>query len=240
MSFNFANPWWLVGLFLIPLGFFLRLLQQKNVWHASIYKFIDKELLPHLLLSTPNKSSKPRLTGLLYAAFVFCVVIALANPRWSYKDIDAFQPTASMVIVLDLNSYMNATDVSPTRIARARQYIEDLVNLSRGLKIGIIGFAARAHLISPITDDLQTIKTYVPALDTDLTSHQGNSLENAFKMAEELLAAEPGQKKSVLLISSGDFANATQLHFSNTGITLHVVGVGTTTGAPYKNHGGGR
>lgn len=243
MHISFANPFWLWGLLVIPLGFGLTLLWGRvaRANFNALYNFIDQKLLPHVLLGA-NHGTKPKYIGGLYALLVFFIIIALANPRWSYKDIDAFQPTASMVIVLDLNASMNATDVTPSRIARARQYIEDLLTLSHGLKIGIIGFAGYPHLISPITDDLQTIKTYVPALDTDLTNRQGDSLVPSIKMASDLLQAEPGNKKSILLLSDGNFANhdvAGMLPDIDTkGIMLHVVGVGTSAGAPYKNNNG--
>lgn len=243
MNISFAQPYYLWGLLLIPVGvlwnFFLRKSGKADL--SGLSKFIDKNLLPHLLLGNANKV-KRKYIGLLYSLLVFFIIVALANPRWSYKDIDAFQPTASMVVLLDLANTMNATDISPSRIIRARQNLEDLLNLSKGLKIGLIGFAGYPHLISPITDDIQTIKTYLPALDTDLTTVQGNSLSLAFKMAANLLENEPGEKKSILLVSDGNFASndfsheLKALHGQN--IIVHVIGVGTTNGAPFKNKNG--
>lgn len=242
-DFNFAEPMWLLVLLLIPAGWgWYKFWQYKSKQDTfGLNKFIDPHLLPHLLIQTNNKKVNSKI-GWLYALLVACIAFALANPRWSFKELDAFQPTASMVILLDLSSSMTATDVSPSRIVRARQNIIDLLNLSKGLKIGLIGFAGNPHLISPITDDIQTIKTYVPALDTDLTAMQGNSLPAALKMAGDLLINEPGDKKSILLISDGNFVvddlskeiaalNAQNIH-------THVMGVGTTTGAPYKDKNG--
>ncbi|HSX20276.1 MAG TPA: VWA domain-containing protein [Gammaproteobacteria bacterium] len=208
---------------------------------TGLNKFIDQNLLPHLLLSKMSKAQR-NYNDWLYAALVFCLVVALANPRWSYHDHDAFQPTASMVVLLDLSASMNATDVSPSRIGRARQYIEDLLNLSKGLKIGLIGYAGYPHLISPISDDIQTIKTYIPALDTDLSNVQGNSLHTSLRMAAELLAHEPGEQKSILLLSDGNVATndfSRELSaLTSQNIHVHVVGIGTKAGAPYKNKNG--
>lgn len=240
---NFAQPLWLLALLLIPAGWAWRFYWRKfgKTSLTGLNKFIDPVLQPHLLVRNGKKAQRDH-NGWLYALLLACLSIALANPRWSYRDLDAYQSTASMVIMLDLATSMNATDISPSRIVRARQYIEDLINTSRGLKIGLIGFAGNAHLISPITDDIQTIKTYIPALDTDLTNVQGNSLHNAFKMAGELLAREPGEKKSILLISDGnitanDFSRELEM-LNAQKIQVHVVGVGTKVGSPFKtNHG---
>lgn len=196
-----------------------------------------------MIHSESESSSKVVRYGWLYAILTACIIIALANPRWSYEDLDAYQTNASMVILLDLSASMNATDVAPSRMIRARQSIEDLLNLSKALKIGLVGFAGNAHLISPITDDLATVKTYIPALsDTDLTKLQGNSLPQALHLAGELLANEPGDQKSILLVSDGNFSST---DFSkelaalrSIGINVHVLGVGTTNGAPFKNHSG--
>lgn len=239
----FAHPGLLWGLLLIPGGWLWHVLNRKfkTINQKGLDKFIDPNLLPHLLLQRAS-SNKRNYNGLLYTLLVFCLILALANPRWSYKDLDAYQPTASMVILLDLSNTMNATDVSPSRIVRARQNIEDLINLSKGLKIGLIGFAGYPHLISPITDDIQTIKTFIPALDTDLTNVQGNSLARALSMAADLLGNEPGDKKSILLISDGNLASDDFSHELKTltahNIQVHVIGVGTTAGAPFKTKNG--
>lgn len=242
-NFNFAQPLWLWGLLIIPVGWiWYKFWQRRN--HNSVpglNKFIDPGLLPHLLMNAGTKKQS-RSVGWLYAGLVFFIILALANPRWSFKELDAYQRTASMVILLDFSASMSATDVAPSRIVRARQNIEDLLNLSKGLKVGIIGFAGNPHLISPITDDIQTIKTYLPALDTDLTNVQGNALHAAFAMAADLLASEPGDKKSILLVSDGNFAAndfSKELSILNSkNIQTHAMGVGTTTGAPYKDKNG--
>lgn len=242
-DFNFATPAWLWGLMLIPIGWgwyqYWSRISKTNM--SSLNKFIDQKLLPHLLIKSASNSKKTNY-GWVYALLTFFIIIALANPRWNYDDIDAYQTTASMVILFDLSASMNATDVAPSRIIRARQNVEDLINLSKGLKIGLIGFAGNAHLISPITDDLQTVRTYIPALDTDLTKLQGNSLHTALRTGAELLYNEPGDRKSMLLISDGNFKSSdfskelSQIHSQN--IQVNVMGVGTATGAPYKNHTG--
>lgn len=243
MNINFAQPLWLYALILVPIGWLWSYYWAKTNKANSqgLTKFIDQKLLVHLLVNKNNKEVKSN-TGWLYTAFTICIILALANPRWGYKEFDAYQPTASMVILLDLSTSMNATDVLPSRIVRARQNIEDLLNLSHGLKIGLIGFARYPHLISPITDDIQTIRTFLPALDTDLSDLQGNSLSSSLHLATELLAAEPGDKKSILLVSDGNISASnyskelSALQAKN--IQVHVIGIGTDTGAPYKNKNG--
>jgi Ca-activated chloride channel family protein len=229
-SFHFSHPLWLLGLGLIPAGWVWSQYWQK---HSAknlnfLTRFIDEKLLPYLLLNE-QQSVKKNKSNIIYALLVTCLVISLANPRWNFNEIDAYAPTASMVILLDLSSTMAEKDVAPSRVIRARQHIEDLLNLSKGLKVGLIGFAANPHIISPITDDVHTIKGFLPALDTDLISKQGNALAPALNLAKELLKNEPGEKKSILLVSDGNFSDKTYVQvlksLTAANIGVYVMGI---------------
>jgi len=233
-NFNFAQPWWLLALALVPIGWIWHRYGQKfnNKNLSSLERFADQKLLPHLLLSAAHNKKNTSSHGWLYASLIACLVLALADPRWNFKEIDAYAPTASMVILMDLGATMSSTDVAPSRIINARQNVEDLLNQSLGLKVGLLGFAAIPHLISPITDDLQTVKAFLPAIDTTLITKQGDALNLALSAAEELLDSEASENKSILLVSDGNFADidyAPQLKdLSAKNIKLFVMGVGTS------------
>lgn len=242
-NFNFAQPLWLAALILIPLGW-----GWSTYWRGSrsnklsgLKKYADPELLPHIMANTKTLKTRSFI-GLIYSLTIACIIIALADPRWDFKDIEAYAPSASIIILLDLSSTMNAQDVSPSRIIAGRQRVEDLLQQSKGLKVGLIGFAENPHLISPITDDLQTIKAFLPAVDTDLINKQGTSLSAGLKAAAELLANEPGEKKSILLVSDGNLGkdNYEKIVKALAGqnISVHVLGVGTAEGGPYRDQSG--
>jgi Ca-activated chloride channel family protein len=132
---------------------------------------------------------------------------------------------------------MEVADVQPSRLARARQEIEDLLDHNPGARIGLIAFASVAHVVSPVTEDAASIKLQLPALGTDLVRLQGSRFEEALARARKLLAGEPAESgRHLLLISDGDFIEgalqreATKL--ARDGIRLHTLGVGTTEGGP--------
>ena len=137
-------------------------------------------------------------------AWVFGVV-AMAGPRWNYVDEPTFEVARDLVIVLDLSQSMNAKDVKPSRIARAREEIEDLLDMSRGISIGLVAYAAVPHMVTPLTDDVRTIKNLLPELNTSLVTIQGDRLRPALEMAAGMLTAESGDNKSILVISDGGF-----------------------------------
>jgi Ca-activated chloride channel family protein len=203
--FQFAQPVWLWGLLAIPLVALLYALFYRAEGAKLLERFADRHLLPHLVKSGNATGRTVRASLVIWVmAWVFGI-LAMAGPRWNYAEVRTFSGTRNLVIVLDLSQSMNATDVKPSRIARAREEIQDLLDSSRGLSVGLVAYAAVPHMVTPLTDDVRTIKNLLPALDTSLVTIQGDRLRPALEMAAGMLKAEPGDNKSILVISDGDF-----------------------------------
>jgi len=246
MEFNqihFAQPFWLYAALAIPLAW-LTYFCFYRPHHAFHYleKFIDAHLLPHLLINRSNKQNSHWKYLVLWTIAWSFLTLALAGPRWSFREMEAFSRDQSLAILLDLSESMNAADIKPSRLVRAKQKIEDIINLSKSLKIGLIAFAADPHMITPLTDDIETIRHLLPTLDTDLIYIQGSKLSPALEMASTMLENEPGNNKSILIISDGGFEDASAMlmakKLAEKGIVIHTMGVGTVEGAPIKNHEG--
>lgn len=243
--FHFAHISWVWALLFIPLvwGFFFLYVRKQQPLH-QLEKFIDKHLIPHLLM--PGSHQKQRLwTHLLVWSLVWgCLVLALAGPRWDLREISTFTRDQSLVIILDLSESMNAQDVPPSRLTRAKQKIEDLLSMAKekGVKIGLVAFAADPHMIVPMTDDLATVHHLLPALDTSLVYTQGSKLTPALEMANTLLQNEPGTNKAIVVISDGGFEDGSAIRtakaLASKGITLYTIGVGSLEGAALKDHYG--
>jgi Ca-activated chloride channel family protein len=163
------------------------------------------------------------------------LVLAMAGPRWDFTDVELFRPGTNLVVLFDISRSMEVADVKPNRLSRARQEVEDLLNNNRGIRIGLIGFASVAHVISPITEDMNGIRRMLPALDTSLVQLQGSRLSYALDRAAELLAGQPQESVgSLLLVSDGDFdepgLEQRMRVFADAGVRVHVLGVGTPEG----------
>ncbi len=240
---HFAHPLWLWGGLVIPLVwilFFLFYRTQRSL--HQLEKFIDRHLLPYLLVNNSNKKNSFWKTLLAWSIVWGFLTLALAGPRWSFREMETFSRDQSLVILLDLSESMNATDIKPSRLARAKQKIEDLLHLSKGVKIGLIAFAADSHMITPITDDKETIRHLLPSLETDLVYIQGSRLSPALNMASTMLEAEPGHNKALLIMSDGGFEDASAIttakKLADKGIVIYTMGVGTPEGAPLRDHKG--
>ncbi len=239
---HFAHPYFLLAAIAIPVVWALYLIFFKtSVSRPKLEQFIDSHLLPYLLInkSTTKSVWKP----LLWWSVVWALLtLALAGPRWNFREMDTFSKDQNLVILLDLSESMNVADIKPTRLVRAKQKIEDLLNLSRGVKVGLIAFAADPHIITPITDDKESIRHLLPTLDTDLVYVKGSRLAPALEMASSMLAAEAGTNKAILVISDGGFEDASALitakKIGSQGILIHTMGMGTAEGGPVQDHAG--
>lgn len=242
-NLHFAHPLWLYLLLVIPFiwGLFYFYFQRQKPLH-QLEKFIDKHLIPYLLIG--GEQEKKRVwTQLLFWSIVWSSLsIALAGPRWDFREIDTFTRDQSLVILLDLSESMNAKDIAPSRLGRAKQKIEDILNQAKGVKIGLIAFAADPHMIVPMTEDKDTIRHLLPSLDTNLVYVQGSKLAPALEMGEVMLNNEPGINKAMVVISDGGFGDASAIYtaknLADKGIILHAIGVGSVEGAPLKDRNG--
>ena len=233
-QFQFAQAAWLWGLLVIPFVALLYALFYKTDSAKLLERFADRHLLPHLMKTRNFTGRNVQMSISLWAVAWLCGMVAMAGPRWNYTDVQTFRGAQDLVIVLDLSQSMNATDVKPSRIVRAREEIQDLLDLSRGVSIGLVAYAAVPHMVTPVTDDVRTIQNLLPALDTSLVTIQGDRLKPALEMAAGMLNAEPGDNKSILVISDGDFQDNDFSGFIRVArnAAVYAMGVGVVAPAP--------
>jgi Ca-activated chloride channel family protein len=240
-QFHFAQSVWFWGLLVIPVILVLYwLLYMYNARLALLDRFADPHLLPHLLKQGHRRGKLIRLPLFLGAMAWICGIIAMAGPRWNYTDVQAFEAEQDVVILLDLSSSMNAQDIKPSRMARARQEIEDFLNMSEGKSVGLVAFAAVPHMVSPLTDDTATLRNLLPELDPSLVTLKGDRLKPAIEMAARMLSSEAGNSKSILIISNGNFdeGDIAGLVRAGGGAAIYTMGIGTAEGAPVPDEKG--
>jgi Ca-activated chloride channel family protein len=227
-QFHFAQGAWLWGLIAIPLVLLLYVFFQSPTGADRLERFADRHLLPHLIKNSAATRANVRRPLLLWSLAWLCGVIALAGPRWGYTEEQTYEPARDLVVVLDLSQSMNATDVKPSRIARAREEIEDIMNMSHDDSIGLVAYAAVPHMVTPLTDDFRTIKNLLPELDTSLVTIEGDRLKPALRMAASMLKDEVGDDKSILVISDGNFQedDIADLAQAAGSATIYTMGVG--------------
>lgn len=237
-EFHFLRPLWFLAL--IPLGLLLWLFWHRHIHSRGWRGVCDPRLLPFLLVGASARQNRWPLVlaGLLGGL----VIIALAGPAWQKLEQPVFREQSALVVILDLSRSMDATDIKPSRLNRARLKLIDLLKRRKEGQTALIVYAADAYVVSPLTDDSQTMIAMVKTLSTQLMPLQGSQPERAVQRANGLLRQAGVQHGQILLITDG--VQAPQLKRAAGLVTAHghrlaVLGVGTPEGAPISLEDGG-
>jgi len=237
-SFHFLRPLWFLAL--IPLSFILWLLWNHTINSQAWRAVCDPELLPYLLVDEQGVTKRWPLLAVGLAGLLG--ITAIAGPVWEQHEQPVFREQSALVLALDLSRSMDATDIKPSRLARARHKIADILKQRREGQTALIVYAATPFLITPLTDDQATIAAQINSLDTGLMPSQGSRPDLAVKKASELLEQAGHHQGDILLITDGIKPVSTKQILSAIGdkkYRISLLGIGTSEGAPIVLPDGG-
>lgn len=236
-AFHFLRPewFWAVLPLLVILGLWFRQRMQRGSWNSCC----DDELMPYIL--EEGVHGQPRWPLLLFTFAALLGIVALAGPAWQRLPVPVYRNESALVVVLDLSRSMDATDLKPARLKRARFKVADILKRRGDGMTAMVVYGADAFTVAPLTDDAATILNQLNALETGIIPQQGSSASLALKRAAELLQQAGVKNGAVLLITDGVDASAESVaaELKSTGHRLFVLGAGTPDGAPIPAPGGG-
>jgi len=238
-QFTLLRPLWLFAL--LPFAGLIWQLFKGNPNSRSWQSVVDPELLPHLLGG--KFQARQSRTVVLVAVIGFVAIIALAGPVWEKLPQPVYRQQAALVIVLDLSRSMDATDVKPSRLTRARHKIDDILSRRSEGQAALVVYAADAFLVTPLTEDVATIKALLPSLSTDLMPTQGSRVDRALQQALRLFDNGGVQGGDILIVSDGLSANEVveveRILRNLSGYRISILGVGSEAGGPIPLASGG-
>ena len=231
-EFHFLRPYWLLGLIPMAVLVFSLWRNQKsaNAWG----QMIDEHLLEHLLIAQ-QKVNKAKIHNGWFVLSALLAIVALAGPTFEKRPLPVFETELSKVVILDLSLSMNATDIKPSRLARAKFKINDSLAATKEGQIALIVYAGDAFVISPLTTDAKTIATLVPPLAPELMPVLGSEPFKAFELASELFANAGVFSGQIIWITDGlddDDYRETQAFIAQTSHQISILAVGTSEGSP--------
>jgi Ca-activated chloride channel family protein len=235
-QFHFLQPWWLVGLALLPLLGWLGL--RRNSTAQAWAPLVDAALLPHLLR---GRAANRRLPWWLFAAGWTLCVLALAGPTWDRVSQPLYANRAAQVVAISLSQHMLARDVAPSRLDRARFKAHDLLASNRDGLNALIGYAGEAFVVAPLTSDAHSLGDLLDALAPDTMPVDGNAAALAIQRGVTLIReAQAGGGSLVLFTDQVDAAAVAAARQARAaGVIVSVLGVGTPSGGPVPLPGGG-
>ncbi len=208
---------------LLPIGI---VLYRKR---EGLGKYFSKEVLKKLQLQEGVVSVGMK-SGFLLLSLAL-MVIALARPYIDHGEIKVKSSTIDLIVGFDISRSMFANDVYPNRLSLAKEKFKAFSNDFKEAKIGVIGFSSRAFLISPLTEDFNTLEYLVSHMNTDSVSLRGTSILDALEVTADLMK-ESDKKAFMLFTDGGD--NTTfdkEITYAKAhNIVLYIYNIGTKKG----------
>ena len=199
------EPLWLL-LALQPL-IFLMLRWLKN--RQQLKNYANPKLQPWVLIHKSSSWKKYLLNrNNIYFFAWLCFAVAAAGPRIieEVPDSDA-EHGIDIMAVIDISRSMHASDVSPSRLSRAKQELQSLLPLLQNDRLGLIVYAAHAHQYMPLSYDKNIMQHFLNNLDSLKPPTQGSQAIKALELAEQVLNKQSNRKnksKAILFISDGE------------------------------------
>jgi Ca-activated chloride channel family protein len=238
-SFHFLRPEWLLA---APLIVPLVWLARRGAAAASAWRRVcDPELFEHLVAREGGRAPRWPLFALVAGWVVSSV--ALAGPAWERLPQPSFASPTSTVLVLNLSRSMDATDVAPSRLGRARFELLDALAARGDERLGLVIFSEEPYTVTPLCDDPSVIAAQVPVLATNLMPGRGTRVDRAIDHASELLSRAGAVSGRILLVSDGagdDPSSAADAaaRAASAGHPVSVLAVGTEQGGPLPGRRG--
>lgn len=237
-AFSFKKPsffWYLLILIPFTAAFLWRIYWKSKRMSA----LASSSVLGMIIRPESNRANFLQFIA-LHNVLVFAI-LALAQPIFGTKKIEGKQRSSEVVICLDVSNSMNVKDLDAelSRLEIAKRAINQLVNASRGERIGIAIFAGEAYVQLPITSDYEAVKMFAQEIETDAVTFQGTNLSKALQVSTQMFTNYKGGK-TILMLTDGEDHDSTNLtfldEFSSRNIQLGILGIGSTAGGLIPNH----
>ena len=237
-EFHFLRAGWilLIPIAILLIFFFKRRMLTIGNWE----KLIDKRLLPYVM--SRRQLSDNQYKWWLISLISVLSIIALAGPTWERIEQPSFRTDQSLVIALDLSRSMNAQDITPNRLTRAKLKILDILERRQGAQVALIVYSANAFTVTPLTSDTDTIIALINSIDTSIMPSRGSYPALAIDKGLQLLNQASVSNGEIILVTDGgitsdSFSSAQKLR--DEGYRLSALGIGSMNGAPIPKETGG-
>lgn len=173
------------------------------------------------------------------------LIVSASGPQIGTKVKPVERKGVDLVFVVDISISMDAEDVKPSRLQKAKFEISQIIKQLKGDRVGIIVFAGSSHIYLPLTADYEAAQLFLDGIDTNMIPTQGTSISSALNSGLTAFITEESKKyKVIIIITDGEDHEGEAVEIAEkaarTGIIIHTVGVGSLTGSliPIKSQNG--
>ena len=239
---TFSQPAWFFALAIVPIVAALYLWSQRRS-DALLSKVVAPRLRSQLA-GTVSKGRRTLKSAVILAVFGL-IAMALARPQMGFVQREVKQRGRDVIVAIDTSRSMLATDVAPSRLARAKLVAQDLLRLVRGDRVGLVAFAGSAFLQAPLTLDYNAVLTSLEELDTAVIPKGGSNIAEAIRIAEQAFGKGEGQTRALVILTDGEELDADGVaaakRAGELGVRVFTVGIGSAEGSliPLRSDEGG-
>ena len=237
--YQIEEPKYFILLALIPIlwvaYFYMRYWQKRKQKSFSDAKLMKK-------IVAEQSGFKPFIKLVLLSLTILFLVLGLTNPKMGTKLETVKRKGVDIVFAIDVSKSMDAEDIAPSRLEKAKRLVSKIVDNLVSDRIGIIAYAGEAYPLLPITTDYAAGKIFLQNMNTDLVSSQGTAIDDAIQLASTYFD-DDDTNKILIIISDGEDHSEKAVEAAKeaqkNGVTIFSIGVGTRKGSviPIKKNG---
>ena len=142
-----------------------------------------------------------------------------------------------ILVAIDASFSMDARDVAPSRMERAKYVASELAGRLAGNRMGLLAFAGDAFVQCPLTHDLGAVRTLLAGVATGVVESPGTDLGAMMETAVEAFDRQESRHPVVVLLTDGQqdaarprAAGEVAALAAERGITILPIGVATPAG----------
>ncbi len=198
--------------------------------------------VPSLAVFPAARGARARAAGaarVLVPAAAALFLIAAARPQAGREVREVVSEGIDILLAIDVSGSMRCEDFRPqNRLFVAKEVAKRFVRGRSHDRIGLVAFAGRAELISPVTLDYDGLTSLVDGLDFGMLP-DGTAVGSAIALGAERLRHTKGKSRVLILLTDGinnagsiDPVTAARLAAA-VGVRIYTVGAGTQGQAPF-------
>ncbi|MEI6493011.1 MAG: VWA domain-containing protein [Verrucomicrobiota bacterium] len=232
-----AHPWVLLLLLIVPLVAFLR----GRFGGTAGVTFSSTESLLRLGMRRRSRAGA-FLASLSYLALA-SFIVALAQPRLGSEITRVQASGIDIMLLLDVSRSMLSEDFSigssrAGRIEVVKKVTEQFIRKRPNDRMGIIAFAGRPYLVSPLTLDHDWLLQNLDRIQIGLVE-DGTAIGSAIASGANRLKDKEAKTKLIVLLTDGDNNAGKVMPLTAAeaakalGVRIYTIGVGTQGEAPF-------
>ena len=210
------------------------LLWTSFLWRRRLARQVDP-LLWQRLTGGGDRAGRRWREALLLGGLTLSL-LAAARPQFGSRIVQVKRSGVDVIVALDTSASMDAADVVPSRIARSRREIVDLLDRLRGDRIGIVVFEGEAYLLCPLTLDYARPASSWTRPRRACCRRRGATWPRPSGWDWKSFPKDGNRSRAIVVFSDGESFDgdvaAAAREARQADVRVYCVGVGTPSGQP--------